>query len=64
MFQTIEDQLEFKIEGDRQGYFQIYGTTINQLGSDNRLHFSFEFNQTFILQMLWELCDIERRRVR
>ncbi len=57
-FQAMEGQLEFEIKGDGQGHFQIEGAAVDQLGSDNRLHFSFEFDQTFIPQMLRELSDI------
>ena len=47
-FSTMEGQIAFSLAGDGKGQVRVLGEACDAPGSDNRLHFSFEIDQTYL----------------
>jgi len=50
-FSTMERQIAFSLAGDRRGHVRVHGEACDAPGSDNRLHFSFHIDQTYLPQI-------------
>lgn len=50
-FSTMEGQIAFSLAGDGKGHVRVHGEAGDAPGSDNRLHFSFEIDQTYLAQI-------------
>ena len=50
-FSTMEGQIAFSIAGDGKGHVRVHGEARDAPGSDNRLHFSFDIDQTYLPQI-------------
>ena len=50
-FSTMEQQLSLLLAGDGRGRVRVEGSASDNAGSGNRLHFSFEIDQTYLSQI-------------
>jgi hypothetical protein len=50
-FSTMEGQLAFALAGDGKGHVRVQGEAVDAPGSDNRLQFSFDIDQTYLPQI-------------
>ena len=50
-FSTMEGQIAFSLAGDGKGHVRVHGEACDAPGSDNRLHFSFDIDQTYLTQI-------------
>ena len=50
-FSTMEGQIAFSLAGDGNGHVRVHGEAVDTPGSDNRLQFSFEIDQTYLPQI-------------
>jgi hypothetical protein len=48
MFSTMEGQIALVLTGDGRGHVRVEGDAVDAAGSDNRLHFGFEIDQTYL----------------
>ncbi len=54
-FSTMEQQLSVLLAGDGRGHVRVEGSASDTAGSGNRLHFSFEIDQTYLKQIQRDL---------
>lgn len=47
-FSTMEGQLVFSLAGEGRGHVRVQGEAIDAVGSDNRLQFRFDIEQTYL----------------
>jgi hypothetical protein len=57
-FVTIEEQLRLQLVGDDKGHIELTGEVADQPGIGNRLHFSFEFDQSQVGASIRELEQV------
>ena len=57
-YYTLEDWLSIKIEGDGKGHISLEAELLDKPGSDNRLTFSFELDQTFLPEIIRGLGQV------
>jgi len=50
-FSTIEEQIALSLVGNGRGQVRVQGVALDAPGSDNRLHFSFDIDQTDLPQI-------------
>jgi hypothetical protein len=50
-FSTMEGQITFSLADDGRGHVRVRGEAVDAPGSDNRLQFSFDIDQTFLPQI-------------
>ena len=50
-FSTMEGQIVFSLTGDGTGHVRVHGEVCDAPGGDNRLHFSFDIDQTYMPQI-------------
>lgn len=50
-FSTTEGQIAFSLAGDGRGHVRVHGEAVDTVGSDNRLQFSFEIDQTYLAEI-------------
>ena len=60
IFETREEQLTIRIEGDGIGHFQADCMAMDFPGTGNKLEFELTFDQTFIPDLVTQLDDITR----
>ena len=57
-FTTMERQLSLRLVGDGKGHIELSGEVADQAGIGNRLHFTFEFDQTQLAASIRELEQV------
>jgi hypothetical protein len=50
-FSSMEGQLSLSLAGDGRGHIRVLGDACDTPGSDNRLHFGFDMDQTYLPQI-------------
>ena len=59
-FDTIEGQIEIKINGDGIGHFEADCSVMDDAGMGNKLDFEINFDQTIIPEMVRQLNNITK----
>ncbi|MBL9093510.1 MAG: hypothetical protein JNL96_19995 [Planctomycetaceae bacterium] len=54
---TLEEQLHLLLIGDGKGHIDLDGNVVDAPGSDNRLHFRLQFDQT---ELGASICEFEK----
>jgi len=57
-FSTLEGQLSLRLEGNGKGNITLAGEVLDKAGSDNRLSFTLDFDQTLLQQSIHELDSV------
>ncbi len=60
-FRTIESWLALELEGDGRGHVELRGELVDWPGSENRLHFHIELDQTALAPLLRSLDEVIAR---
>ena len=50
-FSTMEGQIALSLAGDGRGHIRVRGDACDTPGADNRLHFGFDIDQTYLAQI-------------
>ena len=58
-FETIEDQLGFRLTGNERGGISVDGTVLDRVGDGNQLNFRFDIDQTYLRQIIRDVQIIE-----
>ena len=58
VFEAMESQLELKFSCDNLGHIHVSGIAMDQVGIGHALHFSFNFDQTYLAKALEQLRQV------
>ena len=57
-FETLEDQIKLTLSGNGRGCIFVSGIATDSPGRGNRLHFTFDIDQTYLPNLINELDSI------